>query len=74
MSAKKSPCPSRNKGELDDDGMDGVDVAYLGEVCAWGDDCCYGHSCPLMMKCHFLKQGRCKFVGGKLENGKGTEH
>ncbi|KAF8803670.1 hypothetical protein BYT27DRAFT_7194995 [Phlegmacium glaucopus] len=47
VSAKKSPCPSRNKGE----------------VCAWGDDCCYGHNCPLTTKCHFLKQGRCKFVG-----------
>jgi len=50
VSAKKSPCPSRNKGE----------------VCLWGDDCCYGHSCPLTTKCHFLKQGRCKFVGADM--------
>ena len=38
----------------------------LGEVCLWGEDCCYGHNCPLATKCHFLKQGRCKFVGADM--------
>lgn len=37
----------------------------VGEVCVWGDDCCYGHYCSLSTKCHFFKQGRCKFVGGE---------
>ncbi|KAF8165184.1 hypothetical protein B0H34DRAFT_227411 [Crassisporium funariophilum] len=50
VNAKKSPCPSRNKGE----------------ICLWGDDCCYGHNCPLTTKCHYLKQGRCKFVGADM--------
>ncbi|KAF9557235.1 hypothetical protein CPC08DRAFT_743709 [Agrocybe pediades] len=48
--AKKSPCPSRNKGE----------------VCQWGEGCCYGHHCPQLTKCHFLKQNRCKFVGADM--------
>ncbi|KAF9483963.1 hypothetical protein BDN70DRAFT_873099 [Pholiota conissans] len=47
VNAKKSPCPSKNKGE----------------ICLWGDECCYGHHCPLTTKCHFFKQGRCKFIG-----------
>ncbi|KDR83572.1 hypothetical protein GALMADRAFT_235821 [Galerina marginata CBS 339.88] len=50
VNAKKSPCPSRNKGEL----------------CLWGDDCCYGHNCPNTTKCHFFKQNRCKFVGADM--------
>jgi len=47
VNAKKSPCPTRNKGE----------------ICNWGDDCCYGHRCPLTTSCHFFKQNRCKFLG-----------
>ncbi|KAF9534146.1 hypothetical protein CPB83DRAFT_803828 [Crepidotus variabilis] len=50
VNAKKSPCPSRNKGEL----------------CVWGDDCCYGHFCAQTRKCHFFKQNRCKFVGADM--------
>ncbi|KAF8914072.1 hypothetical protein CPB84DRAFT_54396 [Gymnopilus junonius] len=50
VNAKKSPCPSRNKGE----------------TCLWGDDCCYGHHCPSASKCHFFKQNRCKFVGADM--------
>ncbi|RDB22629.1 hypothetical protein Hypma_010355 [Hypsizygus marmoreus] len=47
VNAKKAPCPAINKGE----------------PCLWGDECCYGHYCSLSTKCHFFKQGRCKFVG-----------
>lgn len=35
-----------------------------GEVCTWGEECCYGHYCPALSKCHFLKHGKCKFIGG----------
>lgn len=47
LNAKKSPCPAINKNEF----------------CVWGDDCCHGHYCPQGPKCHFFKQGRCKFTG-----------
>ncbi|GLB33667.1 putative zinc finger protein [Lyophyllum shimeji] len=50
MNAKKAPCPAINKGE----------------PCLWGDGCCYGHYCSLSTKCHFFKQGRCKFVGADM--------
>ncbi|KAF9057720.1 hypothetical protein BJ165DRAFT_69378 [Panaeolus papilionaceus] len=50
VNAKKSPCPAKNKGD----------------VCTWGEDCCYGHQCPMAPKCHFLKQNRCKFIGGDM--------
>ncbi|KAF9076001.1 hypothetical protein BDP27DRAFT_1211668, partial [Rhodocollybia butyracea] len=46
--ARKQPCPAVNRGE----------------ACTWGEDCCYGHHCSALSKCHFLKQGRCKFIGG----------
>ncbi|KIK65410.1 hypothetical protein GYMLUDRAFT_38863 [Collybiopsis luxurians FD-317 M1] len=48
--AKKQPCPAVNRGE----------------VCTWGEECCYGHYCPALSKCHFLKQGRCKFIGANM--------
>lgn len=74
MNAKKSPCPSRNKGKkqrfrstLKSAGSDSS--FFPGEVCLWGDDCCYGHYCPSAAKCHFFKQNRCKFVGGNKELG-----
>lgn len=57
VNAKKSPCPTRNKGE----------------VCNWGDDCCYGHHCPLTTKCHFFKQNRCKFVGADMHKEPKTQ-
>ncbi|KAJ4472338.1 hypothetical protein J3R30DRAFT_3524594 [Lentinula aciculospora] len=47
VNAKKQPCPAANRGE----------------VCTWGEECCYGHYCSAFSKCHFLKQGRCKFIG-----------
>ncbi|KAJ3929100.1 MAG: hypothetical protein NXY57DRAFT_1018125 [Lentinula lateritia] len=48
--AKKQPCPAANRGE----------------VCTWGEECCYGHYCSALSKCHFLKQGRCKFSGANM--------
>jgi hypothetical protein len=48
--AKKAPCPAKNRNE----------------VCTFGDNCCYGHICPLTTKCHFLKEGRCKFRGAGM--------
>jgi len=48
--AKKAPCPAKNRNE----------------VCTFGDSCCYGHICPLTTKCHFLKEGRCKFRGAGM--------
>ncbi|KAF9055081.1 hypothetical protein BDZ89DRAFT_1106957 [Hymenopellis radicata] len=45
--AKKAPCPYVNKGE----------------TCIWAEDCCYGHTCPSLGSCYFLKKGKCKFVG-----------
>ncbi|PPQ77359.1 hypothetical protein CVT25_010941 [Psilocybe cyanescens] len=64
--AKKSPCPSRNKGKQDISllGSRYTDKYKLGDICLWGDDCCYGHHCPMTTKCHFFKQNRCKFQGG----------
>ncbi|KAF9451614.1 hypothetical protein P691DRAFT_662752, partial [Macrolepiota fuliginosa MF-IS2] len=50
LNARKSPCPAANKNE----------------ICTWGDSCCYGHTCPLVAKCHFLKMGKCKFVGADM--------
>ncbi|KAF8076247.1 hypothetical protein FPV67DRAFT_405557 [Lyophyllum atratum] len=50
VNAKKAPCPAINKGE----------------TCLWGDECCYGHYCSLSTKCHFFKQGRCKFLGADM--------
>jgi len=50
LNARKSPCPAVNKNE----------------ICTWGDSCCYGHTCPLVTKCHFLKMGKCKFVGADM--------
>jgi hypothetical protein len=44
--AKNAPCPTISRGES----------------CVWGERCCYGHTCPNTTKCHFLKQGRCKFA------------
>ncbi|KAL0949655.1 hypothetical protein HGRIS_014951 [Hohenbuehelia grisea] len=48
--AKKAPCPAINKGE----------------VCTWGDKCCYGHVCNMAPKCTFYRQGRCKFIGADM--------
>ncbi|PBK69703.1 hypothetical protein ARMSODRAFT_1018456 [Armillaria solidipes] len=45
--AKKAPCPYVNKGE----------------TCIWGEDCCYGHVCPMSGNCYFNKKGKCKFTG-----------
>lgn len=52
QNAKKAPCPSVNKGE----------------TCTWGEQCCYGHVCPLTTSCYFYKQGRCKFVGADMHS------
>lgn len=46
-SAKKSPCPHVNKGD----------------VCTWAENCVYGHKCPDGPMCIYLKAGRCKFKG-----------
>lgn len=48
--AKKAPCPTTNKGEL----------------CTWGDNCCYGHKCPQTTKCFYLNLGRCRFIGSDM--------
>ncbi|KAJ3575153.1 hypothetical protein NP233_g1285 [Leucocoprinus birnbaumii] len=48
--AKKSPCPATNRDE----------------VCTWGDNCCYGHTCPSGGKCSYFKSGKCKFIGNEV--------
>ncbi|KZT20790.1 hypothetical protein NEOLEDRAFT_1182263 [Neolentinus lepideus HHB14362 ss-1] len=50
QNAKKSPCPAANKNEM----------------CSFGDDCLYGHKCPMAPRCHFMKQGICKFTGAGM--------
>ncbi|KAI5116546.1 hypothetical protein M0805_004328 [Coniferiporia weirii] len=50
LNAKKVPCPAANRGE----------------ACVFGDDCCYGHTCPFLTRCHYFKQNKCKFAGGKV--------
>ncbi|EPQ59338.1 hypothetical protein GLOTRDRAFT_125643 [Gloeophyllum trabeum ATCC 11539] len=50
QNAKKSPCPAVNRNE----------------ICTFGDDCLYGHKCPMAPRCHFLKQGNCKFTGAGM--------
>ncbi|KAF7345433.1 hypothetical protein MVEN_01561300 [Mycena venus] len=42
---KKTPCPT----------------ALSGGQCKFGTGCCYGHVCPYVPNCFFLKQGKCKF-------------
>ncbi|KAJ7249498.1 hypothetical protein B0H12DRAFT_693927 [Mycena haematopus] len=42
---KSTPCPT----------------ALSGGQCKFGDNCCYGHTCPNSPKCFFFKQGKCKF-------------
>lgn len=48
--ARKSPCPATNRDE----------------ICTWGDNCCYGHTCPSGVKCAYLKLGKCRFVGADM--------
>ncbi|KAJ3793753.1 hypothetical protein GGU11DRAFT_375549 [Lentinula aff. detonsa] len=50
VNAKKQPCPAASRGE----------------ICSWGEECCYGHYCSALSKCHFLKHGRCKFIGANM--------
>ncbi|KAL5488265.1 hypothetical protein ACEPAI_6373 [Sanghuangporus weigelae] len=50
LNAKKVPCPAVNRGES----------------CVFGTSCCYGHTCPFLTRCHYFKQGKCKFQGANM--------
>ncbi|EJD00943.1 uncharacterized protein FOMMEDRAFT_141705 [Fomitiporia mediterranea MF3/22] len=48
--AKKVPCPAVNRGE----------------PCVFGANCCYGHTCPFLTRCHYFRQSKCKFQGPNM--------
>ncbi|KAF8211113.1 hypothetical protein K438DRAFT_2011507 [Mycena galopus ATCC 62051] len=49
---KKTPCPAANSGG----------------PCKFGDNCCYGHTCPFLPNCFFMKQGKCKFKQASMHS------
>ncbi|KAI0033783.1 hypothetical protein K488DRAFT_47055, partial [Vararia minispora EC-137] len=46
--AKQSPCWFANNEQ----------------ECPYGPRCCWGHTCPHGVKCHYLAKDRCRFKGG----------
>ena len=73
VAAKKTPCPGANRGGFEwrtsilDHTPDDVFLLPrtppLGLVCPHGEGCIWAHKCAFATKCHFYKEGKCKFVG-----------
>ncbi|KNZ73830.1 hypothetical protein J132_09471 [Termitomyces sp. J132] len=41
-------------------------IFFCGVHCPYGENCCWGHTCPNGPKCFHLSKGKCWFKGGKL--------
>ncbi|KAJ2912075.1 hypothetical protein MD484_g8338, partial [Candolleomyces efflorescens] len=53
--------------EIDDLGANAKKVPCTtiikGETCLWGDECIWGHKCGFLTRCHYAKEGKCRFSG-----------